>query len=242
MTNTDIILNFARSHDNNFARKEFMTWYSQEFPNGSLGSIDITLQNLVKNGILTRSGYGRFQISSTTKPEFRYAISDTDSKLYSLIKELYPYTPLCIWNAQALSPFMQHVPNVDTIIIETERIAAEPIFEDVRRFAEGRIVLLKPKEREYHLYAAGSPAIIIKDHITEAPIVTINGITTPSIEKILVDATIAPELEFARGAEIYYIYENASEMFKINKKTMLRYATRRGKKEEIEKLINSTMP
>ena len=31
-------------------------------------------------------------------------------------------------------------------------------------------------------------------------------------------------------------------MFKINKKTMLRYATRRGKKEEIEKLINSTMP
>ena len=239
MTNADIILNFARSHDNSIARKEFMTWYSQEFPNSSLGSIDITLQNLVKNGILIRSGHGMFQISSTTKPEFRYAISDTEAKLYSQIKELYPYTHLCIWNAQALSPFMQHVPNVDTIIIETERIAAEPIYEDVRRFAEGRIVLLK---REYHLYAAGSPAIIIKDHITEAPIVTINDITTPSIEKILVDATIAPELEFTRGAEIYYIYENASEMFKINKKTMLRYATRRGKKEEIEKLINSTMP
>ena len=28
---------------------------------------------------------------------------------------------------------MQHVPNVDTIIIETERIATEPIYEDVRR-------------------------------------------------------------------------------------------------------------
>ena len=131
MSNADIILNFARSHDNNFARKEFMTWYSQEFPNGSLGSIDITLQNLVKNGILTRSGYGRFQISSTTKPEFRYAISDTDAKLYSQIKELYPYTHLCIWNTQALSPFMQHVPNVDTLIIETERIAAEPIYEEL---------------------------------------------------------------------------------------------------------------
>lgn len=242
MTNADIILNFARSHDNNIARKEFLTWYSQEFPGGSLGSIDITLQNLVKNGILIRSGYGIFQISSTTKPEFRYAISDTETKLYSQIKELYPYTNLCIWNAQALSPFMQHVPNVDTIIIETERIATEPIYEDVRRFAEGRIVLLKPKAREYHLYAAGNPAIIVKDSITEAPIVTINDITTPSLEKILVDATIAPELEFARGAEIYSIYENAAEMYNISKKKMLRYAARRGKKEEIDKLINSTMP
>ena len=242
MTNADIILNYARSHDNNIARKEFLTWYSQEFPNGSIGSIDITLQNLVKNGVLIRSGYGMFQISSTTKPEFRYAISDTETKLYSQIKELYPYTNLCIWNAQALSPFMQHVPNVDTIIIETERIAAEPIYEDVRRFAEGRVVLLKPKEREYHLYAAGSPSIVIKDYITEAPILTINDITTPSLEKILIDATIAPELEFARGAEIYYIYENAAEMYNICKKTMLRYAARRGKKEEIDKLINSTMP
>ena len=239
---SDIILNFARSHDNNIARKEFMTWYSQEFPNRSLGSIDVTLQNLVKNGILTRSGYGMFQISSTTKPEFRYTISDTETKLYSQIKELYPYTNLCIWNAQALSSFMQHIPNVDTIIIETERIATEPVYEDVRRFAEGRVVLLKPKEREYHLYAAGSPAIIIKDYITEAPIVTINDITTSSLEKILVDATIAPELEFARGSEIYHINANAAEMYRINKKMMLRYATRRGKKEEIEKLINTTMP
>ena len=127
MTNTDIILNFARSHDNNFARKEFMTWYSQEFPKGSLGSIDTTLQNLVKNGILIRSGYGIFQISSSVKPDFRYVVSDMEARLFAQIKELYPYTKLCIWNAQALSPLMQHVPNVDTIIIETERIAAEPI-------------------------------------------------------------------------------------------------------------------
>ena len=83
---------------------------------------------------------------------------------------------------------------------------------------------------------------IVKDFISESPVTIIGDITTPCLEKILVDATIAPELEFARGAEIYDIYENASEMFKINKKTMLRYATRRGKKEEIEKLINSTMP
>ena len=242
MTNADIILNFARSHDNNIVRKEFMRWYSHEFPNCSLGSIDIALQNLVKNGTLIRSGYGIFQISSSVKPDFRYVVSEMEARLFAQIKELYPYTKLCIWNTQALSPFMQHVPNVDTIIVETERIAAEPIYEDVRRFAENRTVLLKPKEREYHLYAAGEPAIIVKDFISESPVTIIDDITTPCLEKILVDATIVAELEFARGSEIYHIYENAAEMYRINKKMMLRYATRRGKKEEIEKLINTTMP
>lgn len=242
MTNADIILHFARSHDNNIVRKEFMAWYSHEFPNSSLGSIDTTLQNLVKNGTLVRSGYGIFQISGSVKPDFRYTVSETEARLFSQIKELYPYTRLCIWNAQALSPFMQHVPNVDTIIIETERIATEPIYEDIRRIAKDRTTLLKPKEREYHLYAAGEPAIIIKDLISESPVTIIDDITTPCLEKILVDATIAAELEFARGSEIYHIYENAAEMYRINKKMMLRYATRRGKKEEIENLINSTMP
>ena len=242
MTNADIILNFARSHDNKIARKEFMSWYLQEFPNNSFGSLDVALQQMVKNGTLTRSGYGVFQISGSVKPDFGYTVSETEANLYAQIKELYPYTRLCIWNAQALSPFMQHIPNVDTIIIETERIATEPIYEDVRRIAENRSVLLKPKEREYHLYAAGEPAIIVKDFISESPVTIIDDITTPCLEKILVDATIAAELEFARGSEIFHIYENAAEMYRINKKMMLRYATRRGKKEEIEKLINTTMP
>ncbi len=70
---------------------------------------------------------------------------------------------------------------------------------------------------------------------------SVDGVTTASMEKILVDVTITPELEFARGSELYTIYENADQMYRIGKKTMLRYAARRGKREEIEKLIESTM-
>ncbi len=35
--------------------------------------------------------------------------------------------------------------------------------------------------------------------------------------------------------------KNADQMYRIGKKTMLRYAARRGKREEIEKLIEATM-
>lgn len=65
--------------------------------------------------------------------------------------------------------------------------------------------------------------------------------TVPMLEKILVDATVAPELDFARGGEIFTVFENAGEMYDLGRKTMLRYVARRGQREEIEKLINATM-
>ena len=78
-------------------------------------------------------------------------------------------------------------------------LIAVTLAEDPKRY------LLKPKEREYHLYAAGELAIIVKDFISESPVTIIDDITTPCLEKTLVDATIATELEFARGSEIYHI-------------------------------------
>ena len=77
--------------------------------------------------------------------------------------------------------------------------------------------------------------------VSESPLQSVYGIAVPMLEKILVDAIVSPELEFARGGEIFTIFENAGEMYRINRKTMLRYATRRGKKEEVEKLVNATM-
>jgi len=127
------------------------------------------------------------------------------------------------------------------MILETDRSAAEAVYDDVRELVEGRTVLLRPTEKECRLYASGMPSLLVKDLISEAPVIRVDGVTTASLEKILVDATIAPEFEFARGAELYTIFENADQMYDIGKKTLLRYAARRGKKEEIEKLIESTM-
>ena len=109
------------------------------------------------------------------------------------------------------------------------------------QLAKGRTTLLRPTGKEYRLYASGTPSVLVKDLISESPVIYVEGVASASLEKMLVDATIAPEFEFARGSELYSIYENADQMYRIGKKTMLRYAARRGKKEEIEKLIESTM-
>ena len=122
---------------------------------------------------------------------------------------------------------------MDVLIMEAEKLAAEAVFEDVRVLAVGRKVLLNPSERDYRLYASGERALIVKVMVSESPVQEVGGVTVPQLEKILVDATVAPELDFARGGEIFTIFENAGEMYRIGKKTMLRYATRRGQREEI---------
>ena len=241
MTNVEIILDYATAHGGTIARKEFIPWYESAYPNGSVRSMDTVLRQMVASGLLERIAYGHFRMNPDTKPLYAPSINTEMKELFRGIKERYPYAKFCIWQARTLSSFMQHIPSIDMLILETDRIAAEAVYEDVRNLAKDRMVLLRPTAQEIRLYAVGTPSVLVKNYISESPVISVDSVTSASLEKILVDITIAPEFEFAQGAELYTIFKNADQMYRIGKKTMLRYAARRGKKEEIEQLIKSTM-
>lgn len=240
MTNGEKILQFSSSQADKFERRDLLRWIGEQYPSVSQACIDVTLRRLVKQGVLSRTKNGEYRTNTGNKVKYSVKLNDEISDLYHSLKELYPYTKFCIWNANAVSPLMHHIPSLDVMILETERIAMEPVFNDLSRFSSRR-VLLKPTEKDYLLYASGGSCIIVKPLISESPLIDIDGIDTPSLEKILVDISIDPEFPYARESELYSIYENAGEKFLIDRKCMLRYASRRGKKEEIEKLIESTM-
>jgi hypothetical protein len=241
MTNREIILGYATSNGGNIVRKDFVPWFESAYPDGSVRSIDTELRQMVSAGVLKRIRNGRFCLIPDARIPYVPVISQEMKTLFQRIKDLYPYVDFCILQGRTVSSFMQHIPSIDMLIVETDRNAAEAVYEDVRELAVGRTALLRPTDKECRLYAAGTPSLIVRDLISEAPTMSVDGVTTASLEKILVDVTIAPEFEFARGSELYTIYENADQMYRIGKKTMLRYAARRGKREEIAKLIESTM-
>lgn len=62
----------------------------------------------------------------------------------------------------------------------------------------------------------------------------LDGFNTPTIEKILVDVVGDVEFEFLQGTEITYFYCNVIVWHNLNTNKLLRYATRRGRKEEVE--------
>ena len=84
-----------------------------------------------------------------------------------------------------------------------------------------------------------SNAIVVRQLIGQSPLTVVDGCVVPRIEKILVDLVGDNELLFASGAETYNIYEFARERINLNMSKLLRYASRRNRKDKIEGIINS---
>lgn len=78
-------------------------------------------------------------------------------------------------------------------------------------------------------------AIIIRQMVTEAPIIKQEGCFIPSLEKSLVD-DIAEG--FITEAELQRNFQRAFEVYPVNKSTLLRYASRRNVKSAAEKHIS----
>ena len=100
-------------------------------------------------------------------------------------------------------------------------------------------VLLNPTVQECERYITTDKLLIVRILVKEAPITLVDKTPVPTLEKILVDAAGDKELSYVQGSELYTIYENAFNMNKVNISRLLRYATRRNRKDNVLKIINT---
>lgn len=80
--------------------------------------------------------------------------------------------------------------------------------------------------------------ILVKPLITEAPVFDSEGIMMPDLEKILVDHQADKEYASLGDDDIQKEYQRAFEIYPVNTSRLLRYAARKGKKEETENLVS----
>jgi hypothetical protein len=83
------------------------------------------------------------------------------------------------------------------------------------------------------------PAIFVKPLITESPVQECNGVLVPTLEKLLVDLQQDDDFFYLQEAEGVNIFRNALSLYTINESRLLRYASRRGLRKEIETIIKS---
>jgi hypothetical protein len=81
--------------------------------------------------------------------------------------------------------------------------------------------------------------IIVRPLVSEAPIQRSGKTYVATLEKILVDLATDDEFISFQGNEIHTIFYTASQKYTLNRNTMLRYAARKHKREEIEKLLET---
>lgn len=80
--------------------------------------------------------------------------------------------------------------------------------------------------------------IIVKTLVTESPLIEVEGIKVPTLEKLLVDTQKDADFDYLQGYESINMYQLAFEQYSINIQRLIRYAKRRNISQEIQELIN----
>ena len=237
MVTTNDILNFAFTHKV-FTRKELTANLKNGDQVGSPASLSEQLNRLLKSGQIIRIERGVYKLPDNAKKDFSVVCSEEMMTLNQQIKTQFPFVDYCLWSASTLMPYMHHIPNMNLLFVDVEREVAESVFNLLNADSNKRVFLM-PSLTDFERYISTNNAIIIRPLISESPLQLVDGLNTPTIEKILVDIVGDNEFYFLQGSEINYVFTTIFERHSINKNKLLRYATRRGRKEEVEQLLNA---
>ena len=89
---------------------------------------------------------------------------------------------------------MHHIPSLSFVLVDVEREVAESVFNLLNSDSSKRVYLI-PSLTDFERYINTNEVIIVRPLISESPLQLVDGIKTPTIEKILVD--IASDVEFS---------------------------------------------
>ena len=194
------------------------------------------LTKLTESGQLRRIGHGKY--AKADKQQFAIVPTDDQQQLNEILKKHWPFAHFCIYDGSVISP-LQHLLAANNITyIETEREATSAVFNHLRD--EGRTAYLRPtRNLIYNYIDLSQPAIFVKPLITESPVQECNGVLVPTLEKLLVDLQKDADFFYLQEAEGFNIFRNAMSLYTINESRLLRYASRRGIRKEIETIIKS---
>lgn len=243
MKTRDIIRAYASIQSGKeFSRKTLLRWMQSKGLSkcSSDDGISLALNRMLRDGELIKVSWGTYALPGNQKRVF-LPLPDNDIKKISLLlKKEFPYTAHCVWNPQIIVPFMQHIPNLQVLIVEVERVAMEPVFNLLQEKVKGRRVVYNPSAEDYAHYVSGYPSIVVKPLVSRAPMVDVGGISQPSIEKIMVDIAGDVEFGYVQGAELFTIFANIVSAYEVNFKALYRYADRRNRRPIIENLVKSS--
>ena len=194
------------------------------------------LTKLVESGELQRVAHGMYAVG--TKEQFAIIPTEEQRSLNEELKHKWPYAHFCIYNGNIISPLQHHLSANNVTYIETEREAIVAVFNHLRD--EGKVAYLRPtRELIYNYIDISKPAIFVKPLISESPIQECSGILVPTLEKLLVDLQKDNDFFYLQEAEGVNIFQNALSHYSINESRLLRYASRRGIREEIKTIIQT---
>lgn len=215
-----------------FQMEEIFAFYQSYEPNIAKSTVNWRIYSLIKSSRIKRIGRGKYMCGNSTT--FMPQIAPKVFKINHFIKTNFPYLKYTIWHVSEINSLSQHLINKDTYYVEVERDAINAVFEQLR---EKFKYVLRGKTNEDVYF--GESIIVVRALVTGAPTQIVNKVPTTTIEKLLVDFFSDQEFDFLQGNELTHIFNNAFLKYTINRDKLLRYASRKAKREQIAEFIKT---
>lgn len=220
------------------SKQKLVVSIKKDFPDWSDNTINMYISKLKKEGIINAPSRGIYEMGSGTP--FQPILSKELKRIFNKVKREFPYIAFCIWDTVWLNDFMRHQPFKHYIIVEVEKDAAEPVFAFLTETIKN--VFFNPDEEIFDRYIIShDEVLIVKNMISGAPLIEKEKVVIPALEKLLVDMLIDTVLFSAQQNEKEFIMRSALEKVTLNELKMRRYAERRNREKEINKLINISL-
>ena len=234
MTLTDRIISIIGAHPEGFAASDLMALLREgsHFPENSSLTI---ISRLIREGRIRKDGHLLFP-GCGFKPIFHIIPDEKTHRLFTDLKAALPFALINIWHTDAILPLMHDIPNFSLTIVGAERLAADSVADALENLTDALILQDSEKSLLSRL-AAGRELVVVTPLVSQAPVEVSDGVTVPTLEKILVDILSDNALHALTGSEAYSIYAAAFDRYAVSRKTLLRYAGRRNRAEEVNTIM-----
>ena len=214
--------------------EELYQFYKEKEPNLPRSTLRWRVFELNNKGILSRVKRGIYRLGSEVR-EWKPEISKELKSIASRLRNEFPYLTFCIWSTKWLLNFTQHLPTKYFTLIDTERDTEESVFYYLQNTRKDSGVFLNPSRDEVQKYLGSSEnPLVVRPLISQSPLITVNEVQIPKLEKIMVDL-VADDILFNafQGKELKSIYSNIVDRYDVNLSTLKRYGQRRNKWAEV---------
>jgi hypothetical protein len=213
-----------------------MAFYSSKGQKINATTVNWRIYNLAQGGVISRVSRGEFTLGFGKS--YFPTPSSKQISIYRKLKTEFPFLSICIWNTSVINEFMLHQPGRFYNLIEVEKEGMESLFYFLKE--KNMPVYLNPNPELISRYLSDEKdPWIVKLLVTESPTQEVSGINTATLEKILVDIFCDAVLfDAQQGSEMDQIFKEAFEKYAISESKMLRYASRRRKKQELKIYLN----
>jgi len=219
-----------------YSHQELIRLLKSDYPQMRNSSYHWAVCGMLKSGNLTKVARNVYVVQSEReKPTYHPAYSDLAAKLTAQISDKYPSVSFTVFETALMNDFLNHLVAQNTVFIQVEKDVSVFVFRFLQELGYEHL-LYKPKKADYALYWE-KDCIVVTDMISEAPL----SASEPHeicLEKTLVDMYCDKLISSAYSKSEYpEVLKQAMETYHIEPTKMMRYARRRGREDEMKKIL-----